>query len=167
MMSRVSVFGKDSDQVAIENMEHVLSVKSAVLELRNQYQLSPKESIPLTHTPVNELAELWSFPGIQSILRRLANATISGGESNGVGFIAGKYQYFAGLSIKIDKAAELKKMEEELAYYKGFVQSVDKKLSNEKFVANASADVVEKERQKKADGESKIEQLVKSIEQLK
>ncbi|MGB4846829.1 MAG: hypothetical protein WBP41_10815 [Saprospiraceae bacterium] len=44
--------------------------------------------------------------------------------------------------------------------------SVDKKLSNEKFVANASPDVVEKERQKKADGESKIEQLLKSISQL-
>ena len=57
-------------------------------------------------------------------------------------------------------------MKEELAYYKGFVMSVDKKLSNEKFVANASPHVVEKERQKKADGESKIEQLLKSIEQL-
>jgi valyl-tRNA synthetase len=57
-------------------------------------------------------------------------------------------------------------MNEELAYYEGFVTSVDKKLSNEKFVANASAEVVEKERQKKADGESKIEQLKRSIAQL-
>jgi valyl-tRNA synthetase len=57
-------------------------------------------------------------------------------------------------------------MQEELAYYQGFVSSVDKKLSNEKFVANANPEVVEKERQKKADGESKIEQLLKSIAQL-
>jgi valyl-tRNA synthetase len=66
----------------------------------------------------------------------------------------------------VDKEAEMKKMKEELAYYEGFVKSVEKKLSNERFVAGAPPDVVEKEQQKKADGEAKIEQLLKSIAQL-
>ncbi len=99
-------------------------------------------------------------------MKRLANADIIDDKPSGVGFIAGRYQYFATLNIKVDRGSELSKMKEELAYYRGFVASVEKKLTNEKFVANASADIVEKERQKKADGESKIEQLTKSIEQL-
>jgi valyl-tRNA synthetase len=57
-------------------------------------------------------------------------------------------------------------MKEELAYYQGFVISVEKKLSNDKFMANAKAEVVENERQKKADGEAKIAQLLQSIANL-
>ncbi len=156
----------EKDQLATDTMSHILTVKSAVLELRNQYQLSPKESMILIHPSDKELVNLWNVPGARSVLLKLANASSEAGESSGVAFLAGKYQYYAVLHIEIDKEAELKKMQEELAYYQGFVQSVDKKLSNEKFVANASPDVVEKERQKKADGESKIEQLQRSIEQL-
>lgn len=147
-------------------MEHILSVKSSVIDIRNQYQLSPKESIELIHPSEKDISDLWASPGTKSILKKLSNATVNTGEPSGVSFIAGKYQYSAALNITIDKEAELKRMKEELEYYRGFVRSVDKKLSNEKFVANASAEVVEKERQKKADGESKIEQLLKSIEQL-
>jgi valyl-tRNA synthetase len=57
-------------------------------------------------------------------------------------------------------------MEKEIEYLQGFMKSVDAKLSNEKFVANAKAELVEKERQKKADAEAKIEVLKKSIAAL-
>ncbi len=166
MIAKISVQPGEIDQAEIDLMSHILLVKSGVLELRNQYQLSPKERIELIHPSEKELVSLWASPGTKSILDKLSNANVSEGSSGGVGFIAGKYQYSAVLNIKIDKEAEVKKMKEELAYYQGFVASVEKKLGNEKFVANASTDVVEKERQKKADGESKIEQLLKSIEQM-
>jgi valyl-tRNA synthetase len=78
----------------------------------------------------------------------------------------GKYQYQALLTIEVDKNAEMARIQQELEYYRGFVSSVDKKLGNEKFVAGAPLDVVEKERQKKADGEAKIEQLLRSLEML-
>jgi valyl-tRNA synthetase len=120
----------------------------------------------LIHPSEEDLLRLWNVPGAKPILLKLSNATCDIGESSGVPILVGKYQYHAALHIEIDREAELKRMNEELAYYEGFVISVDKKLSNEKFVANASADVVEKERQKKADGESKIEQLKRSIAQL-
>ncbi len=166
MMSRVTAEAGEVDKEVLQVMEHILTVKSAVLELRNQYQLSPKESMVLVFPSEPELVTLWSTPGAEMVVHKLANATCAEGLGTGVTFLAGKYQYYAALNIEVDKEAELKRMHEELEYYRGFVSSVDKKLSNEKFVANANAEVVERERQKKADGESKIEQLLKSIAQL-
>ena len=150
-----------------ETVQHILLVKTALMELRNQYQMSPKEEISLAHPDEQELVLLWDISGAKEILKKLANATVLKGKPEGTAFIAGKYQYFAVMNVQIDSEAELKRMQEELAYYEGFVNSVNKKLSNEKFVANAAPEIVEKERQKKWDGESKIEQLRKSIERLK
>ena len=154
------------DPEVIDTFGHILTVKSAVLELRNQYQLSPKETMVLVFPSEAELIRLWGRPGTEAVLTKLANATCAEGIGTGVSFLAGKYQYYAAMTIEVDKEAELKRMNEELEYYRGFVTSVEKKLSNEKFVANANPEVVEKERQKKADGESKIEQLLQSIAQL-
>jgi valyl-tRNA synthetase len=146
--------------------DHLLAVKTSVLELRNQYQLSPKESMALTYVDNSELSTIWTTPGSDFILQKLANASRSKGAAEGVSFLSGKHQYHVVLNIAVDKEAELVRIKEELAYYQGFVSSVDKKLSNEKFVANAKAEVVENERKKKADGEAKIEQLLRSIANL-
>ncbi|MEO6133145.1 MAG: class I tRNA ligase family protein, partial [Saprospiraceae bacterium] len=166
MIARIADQSGDVDQDVLKTVGHILTVKSTVLELRNQHQLSPKETMVLIYPSEKELMDLWNAPGTRAILLKLSNATADEGESSGISFLADKYQYYASLHIEIDKEVELKRMNEELKYFQGFVMSVDKKLSNEKFVANASPEVVEKERQKKADGESKIEQLVKSIAQL-
>lgn len=157
---------EEVDSKVLDLFDHVLMVKSSVLELRNQYQLSPKESMALTFPSEADLITLWNTAGAKAVLEKLSNATCAEGEGSGVAFLAGKYQYYAHLTIEVDKDAELKRMKEELAYFEGFVASVDKKLGNEKFVANANPEVVEKERQKRADGVSKIEQLQKSIAQL-
>ncbi len=154
------------DKETLELFGHILKVKSSVLELRNQHQLSPRETMTLVYPSDPELIRIWHQPGAEAVLHKLANATCTQGLGEGVSFLAGKYQYHAVLQIEIDKEMEIKRMREELAYFEGFVNSVDKKLSNEKFVSNAHPDVVEKERQKKADGLVKIEQLQKSISQL-
>lgn len=147
-------------------ISHILAVKTSVLELRNQYQVSPKEEIKVLYTADPALNGMWHTPGAGFILQKLANAAVEEGSNTGIPFLAGRYQYHAQINVEVDKEAELKRLQEELAYYQGFVSSVDKKLSNEKFVANAKPDIVEKERQKKADGEARIEQLQKSIAQL-
>lgn len=161
--SRIAPEPMPADPNVLAIFDHILTVKSSVLELRNQYQISPKESIVLVFPSEPELIALWNTPGAEAVVHKLANATCAEGLGTGVTFLAGKYQYYAVLNIEVDKAAELQRLQQELDYYKGFVSSVEKKLSNEKFVANAHPDVVERERQKKADGESKIEQLLKSI----
>lgn len=156
----------DSDPVVGPVMAHILTVKSAVMDLRNQYQLSPRETMVLIFPAEPELARLWNTAGAEFILHKLANATCAEGLGNGVTFLAGKYQYVAVLNIAIDKDAEIARMKEEIAYYRGFIESVDKKLANEKFMANAKPDVIAREQQKKADGLAKVEQLIKSIADL-
>ena len=68
---------------------------------------------------------------------------------------------------KIDKDAELKKLGEDLAYYEGFLASVMKKLSNERFVSSAPEKVVANERAKQADAEAKIAAIKAQMEALK
>ena len=76
-------------------------------------------------------------------------------------------EYAIPMSNAIDVEAELKKQEEELKYLQGFLKSVIAKLSNERFVNNAPAQVVEMERKKQSDAESKIKSLEESIAALK
>jgi valyl-tRNA synthetase len=131
------------DEKLLALMEHLLIVKTGVLELRNLHQLSPKENMELAYESDPALAAIWSQPGAGFVIQKLSNATVSAQAAKGVAFLAGNHQYQALLTIEVEK-----------------------KLSNEKFVAGAPVDVVEKERQKKADGEAKIEQLLRSLETL-
>ncbi len=71
------------------------------------------------------------------------------------------------LDSTVDVEAELAKLEEELKYTHGFLNSVRRKLGNERFVNNAPAAVVEKEQQKKADAESKIKVIEEQIAALR
>ena len=84
-----------------------------------------------------------------------------------ISFIARSTEFFIPLSETIDVAKEIKKLEEELKYTKGFLISVTKKLSNEKFVNNASEQVVGMERKKQADAESKIKVIEEQLLNLK
>lgn len=81
-------------------------------------------------------------------------------------FMVGTTEYFVPLGNLIDVEEELKKLEAELKYQEGFLQSVLKKLSNEKFVSKAPANVIEMERKKQADAESKIASLKERIAAL-
>ena len=81
-------------------------------------------------------------------------------------FMVGTTECFVPMSQNIDKDAELKKLNEDLKYYEGFLVSVMKKLGNEKFVNGAPEQVVNLERKKKADAESKIEAIKSQIEAL-
>ncbi len=74
--------------------------------------------------------------------------------------------YFIPVAGAIDVDAEKAKLEEELNYTRGFLKSVEKKLSNERFVSGAPAKVVEMEQQKKADAEAKIEAIEASLKSL-
>jgi len=79
----------------------------------------------------------------------------------------GTTEYFIPLRVKLDKKTELSKINEELVYYRGFLATVMKKLDNERFVQNAPANVLEMERKKKSDAESKIKSLEEREKELK
>ena len=88
-------------------------------------------------------------------------------DATAASFLVGTTEYAVPLGNNIDVEAELKKQEEELKYLRGFLKSVIAKLSNERFVNNAPAQVVEMERKKQSDAESKIKSLEESIAALK
>src|SRR5690606_15221148 len=75
-------------------------------------------------------------------------------------------EYFIPITGAVDVEAEIQKIKEELKYTKGFLMSVQKKLSNERFVNNAPEQVIALERKKQADAEAKIETLEKSLASL-
>ena len=81
-------------------------------------------------------------------------------------FRVGSNEYFMVADMAIDIEAEVAKLEEELAYTKGFLNSVQKKLSNERFVSNAPEQVVASEKKKEADALAKIETLETSLKNL-
>ncbi|WP_332457316.1 valine--tRNA ligase [Petrimonas sp.] len=83
-----------------------------------------------------------------------------------IGFLVGTTEFIVPMSDKMDVEAELKKMKAEREYYAGFLQSVMKKLGNERFVQNVKPEIVENERKKQADAESKIALLEESIKAL-
>ena len=82
-------------------------------------------------------------------------------------FRVGTSDYFIPFTASVDVAGELNKLQAELEYHSGFLQSVEKKLSNEKFVSNAPANVLEMERKKQSDAQSKILAIQEKMAALK
>ena len=81
--------------------------------------------------------------------------------------MTGTTEFFIPLAGKIDIEDEIAKIQEDLNYNRGFLVNVMKKLDNERFVKNAPANVLELERKKKNDAESKIKSLEERIKALK
>ncbi len=86
---------------------------------------------------------------------------------NAMSFVVKSTEFYIPMGTLVDVEAEIKKMEEDIAYAKGFLNSVMKKLSNERFVSGAPAAVVENERKKQSDAENKIKVLQEQIDALK
>jgi valyl-tRNA synthetase len=84
----------------------------------------------------------------------------------GVSFLVGASEVTIPMEGKIDAAKERESILKELEYNRGFLNAVDKKLSNERFVSSAPAQVIETERKKKADAEAKIKALEDSLSKL-
>ncbi|GAB3176779.1 valine--tRNA ligase [Telluribacter humicola] len=153
------------DTTLINQFEILSEVVSAIRNLRNTKGLSPKVELPLairTETP-----DL--YQSLEGLLRKLANvAAIEyvSEQAEGMSFLVRSDEFFINLAGEIDVEAERENLLKELEYTEGFLASVQKKLSNERFVQNAKGDVVEKERQKQADAEAKIATIKEALVRL-
>ena len=107
---------------------------------------------------------------MDSIISKLGNVQkidyISEKPINSYSFMVRTNEYFIPLSDSVDTQVELEKLQKELDYTKGFLKSVERKLSNEKFVENAPQLLVEKERKKQVDAKAKIKILAEKITAL-
>lgn len=140
----------------LNDMQNVLGIVTEIRNIRNSKQIPPKQALPLIIKNNSGI----EYKDYELILKRLA-AIESLGFTNDVienasQFLVNKDECFVSLGDMVDAEAEKEKMEKELEYLLGFLKSVDAKLSNERFVNNAKADVVENEKKKKADAEQKI-----------
>lgn len=151
------------DENILALVQHAQEVVNGVRNVRAVKNIPNKE--PLT---VNILG---SWDSAQdSIICKLANVKAvnhnAEKDASAATFIVGITEVNIPLTDSIDKEAELQKLRKDLAYYEGFKASVLKKLSNERFVNNAPAPVVEAERKKLSDAEAKIENITNAITAL-
>lgn len=141
---------------------------TAIRDARNKHQLKPKDPIKL-HIETTDSA---SFRAIESLLAKQVNASdiqialqVSN-IPNSITVVVGKEKIFIETTVTLDAGAQREKLLKDLEHLRGFLASVDKKLSNEKFVQNAKPEVIELERKKKADAETKIRITEESLNTL-
>jgi valyl-tRNA synthetase len=150
----------------LSRMDKALDIVAGVRNIRNQKGLGPNKPLTLA-AKTDDTSLLQEFDGI---IRKLASLTeinvVDAAPAASVGFVSGGSEFFVPLEGQIDLGAEKERLTKELEYAQGFRESVLKKLANEKFVQNAKPDLVERERQKLADAESKITALEQSIAAL-
>lgn len=155
--------GQEPDAGILEKMETVKAIVNGVRGVRAKRNIAPKEALEL-HV-VGDQTTPWP-----ELIGKLGNvsaiANVGEADATAAKFIAGTTTYEVPLADMIDTEAERAKLAKEIDYLNGFKASIEKKLSNERFVAKAPAAVVEGERKKLADAEAKIAQLTDSLQAL-
>ncbi len=154
------------DEAVLARFELMQEAVSAIRNIRKQKNLAQKEALE-----VKVIADE-NYPAeFEPILSKLANASsvekVTEKDSTAVGFIVKTTQYFVPMGDKIDVEAEIATLTKDLEYYEGFLASVMKKLSNERFVSSAPEKVVANERAKQADAEAKISAIKEQLAALK
>jgi len=146
--------------------ELLKQVISALRDARNKNQLKPKDTITLNIQTGNTQ----TYKAIESILCKQVNATsiayTNSSIDNTIVVAVEKDKFFIGTSIELDATALKATLLADLAYQKGFLESVTKKLSNERFVQNAKPEVVALEQQKQADAIARIATIEESLQSL-
>ncbi len=152
---------------AILNQAELLKqVITALRDVRVKNQLKPKEAVKL-HI---QTAERSSYDSFKSILAKQINASeinfVSNAVAGSINSVVQKDKFFIETENQLDTTAQKDQLLKDLAYQKGFLLSVEKKLSNERFVQNAKPEVVDIEKKKKADAEAKIKAIEESLQGL-
>ncbi len=155
---------KSVDAAVLDAMELAKEIVAGVRGVRASKNIPPKE--PLALLSVNA-APVELSPVIVKLANLSDYTEVSAKDAAAASFMVGTREFNVPLTSTIDVEAELARLQKDLDYACGFKASVEKKLSNERFVNNAPAAVVDTERRKLADAESKIAALTASITALK
>jgi valyl-tRNA synthetase len=157
---------KPFNQAILDQGNFAFDLITEIRNIRNAKSLSPKLSLRLLVNS-SDSSLLKSFGTVIKKLSNLSEVSFgSGSVSNATSFIVKSTEFFIPIEGKIDAAKERETILKDLEYQRGFMTSVDKKLSNEKFVNSAPPQVIEIERKKKADAETKIKALEENLTRL-
>ena len=155
---------QQADQALLKAMADVKEIVAGVRNVRKQKNLPNKEQLTLQavgglNNPLEAI--IIKLAGLEKI------EAVTEKDPAAAAFMVGTAEFAVPVAGSIDVEEEIKKLEADLEYTRGFLASVDKKLSNERFVANAPEAVVANERKKKADAESKIATMEQALQALK
>ncbi len=159
-LPKISAYDND----LLSKFDAVKEIISGIRTIRLQKNIPNKDDLTLqiigeyTNVFDSVISKMCNLSDIEKVLEKSAGA---------VSFLVGTTEYAVPLGNNINVEEELEKLNNELKYLQGFLKSVTAKLSNEKFVANAKPEIVENERKKQADAESKIKLVEESIAALK
>ncbi len=154
------------EKACVERFEKAKETISSIRTIRKEKNIPNKEKLNLL---VHEDEQVFDnrFGEVVKKLCYLSDIQfVENKPENAVSFMVKTTQFYIPLGDKVDVKSELEKLNKELQYNKGFLSSVMKKLSNERFVQNAPEDVINKENEKKADAEARIQTLEDRIQEL-
>ncbi len=155
----------DADKKLIADIENVKLVVAGVRTVRNQKNIPQKDQLTIQAVGTNKYA------AYNCVISKMANLSaidvVNEKDSTASAFMVGTDEFAVPLGDMIDVEAEIAKQEAQLKHLEGFLMGITKKLSNEKFVANAPEAVVALERKKAKDSEEKIAALKESLAALK
>lgn len=156
---------QSGDDEIVDRFEKMKSVIAGVRMVRNQRNFPPKKELELIGIGSNPVADL---EGLVKWLGFVSKVSVADEKpASSASFMVGTTEFAVPIGDLIDKDAEIAKNEAEIKRLQGFLAGVRKKLSNEKFVAGAPAQVVEMERKKEADALQKIAALEESLSSLR
>ncbi|HQQ95036.1 MAG TPA: valine--tRNA ligase [Bacteroidia bacterium] len=153
---------KTFDKALLSQFEHSKELVAAVRNLRQQKQISPKEKLSVIERS-NGTSQV-----VTDFVIKLAN--LSGFEKDtslaGISLVVGTREYLVPLSMALNAEEERKRLMKDLEYNRGFLRSVQAKLTNDRFVSNAKPEIIAIERKKESDALSKIKTLEEQLAAL-
>ncbi len=151
------------DKKILEQGNKLKELITAIRDSRNKHHIKPKDTIELFIDTQDPSA----YEPIKNILSKQANTEKIEFTTEPISFaitiVAGKEKIYVVTNTEVDIPSQKEKMIKDLDYLKGFLNAVNKKLSNDKFVQNARPEVIELERKKKTDTEQKISLIEQSL----
>lgn len=153
------------DEELLANFDVLFELVSWIRNTRSSKGMSPKDVLPLSIKTTDRS----KYESLSSLIRKLANISeikFTNDADSGVSLVIKGDEFGIDLGDAFDAEAEREKLQAELDYTIGFKTSVEKKLSNERFVQNAKPDIVQRERDKLTDAESKIKAIEEALAKL-
>ncbi|MCM1369640.1 MAG: valine--tRNA ligase [Candidatus Amulumruptor caecigallinarius] len=159
MTARLPEAGVVNEEIIAE-FEHLKEVVAGIRTVRKQKQIPQRDELTLNVQSAHN-------PMLDSVVKKMGNisdiVTVETKNPSAAAFIVGKTEYSIPLEGKVNAEEEIAKLNKDLEYYTKFLAGVEKKLSNERFVANAPEAVVAIERKKKSDAEAKLATIRASL----
>jgi valyl-tRNA synthetase len=157
-------------QLPVEKVLHLgdilKDVITAIRDVRNKNNMKPKDAIRLSIQSGNQQG----YELVADILAKQVNADevnfVSDVVANSINTVVGKDKFYIQAEMTVDVSVQKEQLLKDLEYQKGFLEAVNKKLANERFVQNAKPEIVENERKKKNDAELKIKAIEESLSAL-